>query len=673
MSFSVEQRPTAVADTECYRNYWAIAFREVDGPRVRTFDLRPGERLDYEGVTTILRRWRIVTFNGKNYDMPMLSLALKGAGPEMLKRASDHIIKGGLRPWEFDDEYGVYLPSYIDHVDLMEVSPGSPSKPSLKIYAGRLHSKRMQDLPFHPDRVLSDADIDLLRDYLHNDLSVTRDLFLELKPQIELRATMSEQYGVDLRSKSDAQVAEAVIRAEIERLTHGKVYKPDVVSRQFRYTPPAFIRFRRRDLQELLQGIASAAFFVDGAGRVHGPDVLEKARVNIGESVYRLGIGGLHSSESSVVQTSDDVHLLLDRDVTSYYPNIILGSRLYPKHLGLDFLEVYRDLYRRRIAAKKAGDMNAAETLKIVLNGSFGKFGSPYSVLYSPHLMIQTTVTGQLAILMLIEQLELDGFSVVSANTDGFVTRVLRGRRERFEHWVKRWERATGFGTEETEYAALYSRDVNNYVAVTSAGNVKTKGAFAPGGPGQRGAAGMKKNPDAEIVTDAVIAWLKDGKPVEDTIRCCTDIRRFVSIRRVNGGAEKDDVFLGKAVRWYMGVGEKGAICYRTNGNTVPRTEGAQPCMELPEHFPLDVDYDWYIRQAYATLEDFGIDVADPALRGRTGWVYGRLPEQSTWHVIDLPHGVARCGREQPTLRDAWVEALSVPEGARLCKKCGAA
>lgn len=62
-------------------------------------------------------------------------------------------------------------------------------------------------------------------------------------------------------------------------------------------------------------------------------------------------------------------------------------------------------------------------TFKIVLNGTFGKLGSKYSFLYSPNLMIQVTITGQLALLMLIEALEAAGISVVSANTDGIVSR----------------------------------------------------------------------------------------------------------------------------------------------------------------------------------------------------------------------------------------------------------
>jgi hypothetical protein len=52
--------------------------------------------------------------------------------------------------------------------------------------------------------------------YCHNDLQVTRILYDELKPQIALREQMSKQYGLDLRSNSDAQIAENVIKHELE-------------------------------------------------------------------------------------------------------------------------------------------------------------------------------------------------------------------------------------------------------------------------------------------------------------------------------------------------------------------------------------------------------------------------------------------------------------------------
>jgi hypothetical protein len=171
------------------------------------------------------------------------------------------------------------------------------------------------------------------------------------------------------------------------------------------------------------------------------------------------------------------------------------------------------------------------------------------------------------------------------------------------EFVVWEWEQATRFDTEATYYRALYSRDVNNYIAIKPDGGFKLKGAYAP--------AGLQKNPTNEICTGAVVKFLIDGTPIEDTIRACRDIRKFVTIRQVKGGAVKGDQFLGKAVRWYYAAGITGTITYKINGYTVARSEGARPLMELPEQFPADVDFDWYIREAHSILDDIGAAVPE--------------------------------------------------------------
>jgi hypothetical protein len=662
-------------DTECYRNYWSIAFRCVDTGRVARIRLTPHKALDRQRIARIFKNWRVISFNGWNYDMPMITLAMSGATNSELKRASDEIIMADLRPYTFYEKYGLELPSYLDHIDLMEVSPGSPQKPSLKMYAGRLHSHTMMDLPFDPDHVLSNEDIELLEEYHDNDLQVTQDFYFELKPQIELRAQMSEQYGVDLRSKSDAQVAEAVIKTEIERSTKRRIYRPEVNPGMFRYVPPQWVCFQTPQMQEIFNRIVSGRFLVKNNGQVEMPAFLEDLDIKIGNGVYRMGIGGLHSSENKQVCLSDDEFVILDRDVTSYYPSIILNNNLFPKHIGEGFLKVYRSIFERRVAAKKAGNKTVAETLKIVLNGSFGKFGSPYSVLYSPNLMIQTTVTGQLSLLMLIEELEMRGIHVVSANTDGFVTRVPVSRRSEFNAVCMEWEWTSGFGLEETHYRGLWSRDVNNYVAITSDGKIKNKGAFAKGGPGLPGAMGMKKNPTNEICIEALEAFLKDGTPIEQTIRACTDIRKFVTIRRVNGGCvDQDGELVGKVIRFYYAEGVKGTLKYKNNGNDVPKTEGAKPLMtlpdEFPDEFPDDIDYEWYVRETTAMMQDVGLTAYDPKLANRTGTMLARLGDQVTFHHVRLPNGVAECGKAPESIRERWTEHNGGSEKIRLCPKC---
>lgn len=88
-----------------------------------------------------------------------------------------------------------------------------------------------------------------------------------------------------------------------------------------------------------------------------------------------MGIGGLHSCEKSQYVVADENTVLRDCDVSSYYPSIILQQKLSPKAMGKDFITIYQSIVTRRIEAKHRGDKVTADTLKICVNGSFGKLG----------------------------------------------------------------------------------------------------------------------------------------------------------------------------------------------------------------------------------------------------------------------------------------------------------
>ena len=116
----------------------------------------------------------------------------------------------------------------------------------------------------------------------------------------------------------------------------------------------------------------------------------------------------------------------------------------------------------------------------------------------------------------------------------------------------------------------------------------------------------LSKNPETLICTDAVLQYLKNGVPVEKTIKQCRDVRRFVSVKNVKGGGEKNGLYLGKVVRWYYPKNEAGHIAYVASGNKVGKTDGARPLMDLPTDFPDDVNYEWYINEAVEMLYDCG-------------------------------------------------------------------
>lgn len=565
--------------------------------KVVTFERSSWTDFDIEQLNSVLRKYTVVTFNGNRYDLLLLKGAIAGFDAAKLKVLSDDIIVNNARAWDIESKYNLPQCKYIDHIDLIDVAPG---KASLKIYGGRLHSKRMQDLPIEPNAIIKQDERELLTNYCINDLDTTIDLFKRLSSQIDLREKMGEELGMDLRSKSDAQIAESVIKKQIEAIKGTKIYRPELPDGySFNYVAPKFIKFKHPELVNALEVFKSEIFTLNEKGDAVEPEKIGKLKVKINQTVYQLGIGGIHSCEKKVNYITGTDYILVDRDVTSYYPNIILNQRLYPKHIGTEFLTAYKSIVEKRIHAKKTGDKVIDASLKIVINSSFGKFGNRWSALYSPDLLIQTTVTGQLALLMLIEALEGAGIQVVSANTDGIVIYCHKRNQAALFSIIATWEDITGFNTEETAYTALYSRDINNYVAFKPSGSYKAKGAYAD--------AELSKTPTAQVCVQAVVDHLQLDIPIETTIWSCQDTRMFVSVRSVTGGAVKGETYLGKAVRWYYAKNEIGSINYKKNGNKVAMTDGAKPLMQLPSKLPADIDYQWYVNKSYAILADLGI------------------------------------------------------------------
>lgn len=340
-------KPTLVFDMEVYQNYTLLFFKHVESKKVTRFEL-PLDGLDLELLVDLITIHTLVTFNGTGYDLPLLALILRGDDSLKIKKASDRIIVQNLRWWHFEKEFNVKcFPPEIDHIDLMEVAPLTGS---LKLYAGRLNSKSLQDLPINPSAVITDEQKIILRAYCENDCDSTIDLYNALKSELALRVEMSKTYGIDLRSKSDAQCSEAVIKKEVETITKHRLEQPGQgAGDKFHYKVPAWMTFRTIDI---LPAIRTANFVVSDKGGILMPPELKDRKIPMSKGVYRMGIGGLHSSETKQVVKADRTHLVMDFDVTSYYPSIVLNQSLYPKHIGPVFLQVYRQLIQRRLDAK---------------------------------------------------------------------------------------------------------------------------------------------------------------------------------------------------------------------------------------------------------------------------------------------------------------------------------
>jgi DNA polymerase elongation subunit (family B) len=589
-----------VLDCEVYPNYTLFAFKNIDNQKIITVEIKGSDSSlndeSYRKLNTIMKKRMTFGFNSRNYDIPVILFALKRKTAKEIHKLSDYIIENNSPSWMTLNKFDlVWSTSEIKHFDIQEPAPGV--KVSLKLYGARLNSHTLQDLPIEPGTMLNDNEMENVKQYCINDLNTTIDLFNHIKDRMKLRFDMSKQYTQDLLSKSDAQIAEVVIKSELSKKFPGRrLYAPKIPdSAKFKYLAPSFIKFQTPQLKEIFKSINETTFQLDAKGSIKLPADLKKTKIKLGKSTYQLGIGGIHSTEKKQCVIPSKDQILVDKDVASYYPSIILNLELYPKHLGTSFLDIYRNIVEERLKAKKEGNKVVNESLKIVINGSFGKLGSKYSALYSPDLMITVTLTGQLALLMLIEKLELNGISVISSNTDGFVSLMHKDQYKTYDDICFDWELNTGFDLEETRYKALYSRDVNNYLAVTEKG-AKGKGIFTIDSIG--------KNPQAPICINSVIDLFTKNIPIEKTIRECKDLTQFLTVRSVTGGAVFRNEYLGRVVRWiYSTNGE--AIKYKKNGNKVAKSDGARPIMTL-DNFPTDIDYARYINEATDILDDLG-------------------------------------------------------------------
>lgn len=582
-----------------------------------------------------------VGFNSSNFDLPLIAALMRGADNPFLKNMADSIIRREMKSWKIYEEFQV-KELKIDHIDLLEVAPGTLT--SLKTYAGRMNFPHLKDLPFEPDTEIENNMRLTVENYCFNDVAITEALFRKLEKSIELRVKMSREYGTDLRSKSDAQIAQTILVKRSGLRNNAADHPPFVKYKAPKFINALFEKHGNKELSALLQQLEAHEFHINSrTGSIEAPIFLNEP-VTVGEGAYQLGIGGIHSlHDKKICYRAEDDYAITDFDVASYYPNIMLKGGIVPDLGGRGgvFLREYEQIYNTRIKAKREGDDTTNATLKIVLNGTFGKLGSPYCPFYAPELMLAVTITGQLNLLCIIEELErLRDVSILSANTDGITVGYFKDQEADVQKVFANNAAITGFIYEETHYSTLAMKDVNNYIAVKTDGKLKRKGLYAP--------PGLMKNPTAPVCADAACAYLASGITPEEYIptRLQDHLTDFFSIRLVRGGGVqhlKEELIndwvlvdkgvwensdgkrvkrkshppprvkasggepFGRVARWYMTTEKLPPVTYVSTGNTVPNTQGARIAMDMPSTPPADLNIQWYVDETWRILEDIGV------------------------------------------------------------------
>ena len=203
-------------DVECYRNYILVQCKLAEEDYWYEYEMLDGVTLQgtLEDLQELVSENAVVTFNGFGYDHAMVSGVLSGFDHDELFQLSQHLVKGDqLTPWRvWKDIPGLMRFDFKIHIDLMAISP---LVASLKMYGARIGFKKIQELPIDWRSTITMEDRNTMLPYCRNDVEVTEHLYNYLRPQVLLRKDLGSKYEMDLYQKSDAQIAEAVIKLSL--------------------------------------------------------------------------------------------------------------------------------------------------------------------------------------------------------------------------------------------------------------------------------------------------------------------------------------------------------------------------------------------------------------------------------------------------------------------------
>lgn len=407
---------------------------------------------------------------------------------------------------------------WFDTFDILTMLYSNKLRVGLKEIQVTMQYPNVQEFVCDWTKPLPLEDFDSMIDYNINDIESTSELLNRCKKDVDLRIAIEDEYGVRVLSKDGVNIGMKILTQkylektgltwwDIKDLRSPMSVIPlkDVILPFIKYDSPIL----QRVLDDMKNQIVSP-----GRKGYENKFVFNNLR-------YSVGVGGIHSVNSPEIIIPRDDEMLIDIDVASLYPSMLIEYEFYPKHLGKEFLEVYKQIKDERIEAKHNGDKVKNETLKLALNGLSGNLQNEHNFCYSPFAVMQIRINGQLLLLMLAEKLTQIGCRIVQANTDGLFVLLKKDIYSKVNSICREWEQLTKLTLEEDRFKAMYQYAINDYFAITEDNKVKEKGMFIT-------AVKLGKGLTPKIIPKAIISFFKDGISVEDTIKNCTDIRDFL-------------------------------------------------------------------------------------------------------------------------------------------------
>lgn len=472
--------------------------------------------------------------------------------------------------------------------------------------------------------------------YNKNDVFLCCEMVRQKPDEVKLRYSITNAFGVNVLSSARANIADKLtikFYSNMSGLSPKQFIKERTERTKLSFKKIIFphIKFKTPKLQKMLSEMMQVTITRTNK------DAFSK-EIEFYGTKYTLATGGIHSQDPPRICRSDDKFVYLHHDYTSYYPSIMISYNIAPKHLDrATFVKMVDYLKQTRVKCKHTPDSEGhvmegvpnkigAEALKIVINSIYGKLGSELFFLYDRFAQMQVTINGQLMTMTLIEELELNGIHVISANTDGIVIKLPRDKFNVYKEITDRWNETNKMGADYEEYQMIASRDVNNYFDIQTDGTIEYKGALDP----KQYLKELKKGYDAPVVAIAVFEYLVNNVPVMTTLRNHKDILDFCKTQNVGRQFEVvydvcekgviTHVHSQRHVRFY--VSTKGVIIQKENKTTGARSKlagGNTVCiLNSLDDLPIEernINYGYYYNECYKIIDPIMLGIS-PTQKG---------------------------------------------------------
>ena len=455
------------------------------------------------------------------------------------------------------------------------------------------------------DRYIIDEWIPDMMHYNLNDVYIVCEIVRLYPDEIKSRYAVTKTYDVNVLNHSRSKTADTLFEKFYSKFSglepsQWKGKSTERTAMSFKKVIFPFVKFKTPELQKLLTELYNTTIYRTSK------DAFSK-EVTIGNVTYNLATGGLHSQDRpmEIWSTTEFGNFpsptggqrrftIYHYDVASYYPSIMADHSVYPEHLNKGaFVGLIKWMRDTRVTVKHSNEAVIdgipkdvlALVLKIVINSIYGKFGFEKGDLYDRLAVLRVTVNGQLMLLMLCEALELEGISIISANTDGIMVKVYEDQEDKFNEISDWWRNETKMKADSDIVHCLIARDVNNYIAQFRTKDKKTgnpklkleyKGALNP----YMYAIDLQKGYDMPIVAQAVSDYFLKKIPIMETLQAATNILDFCKTQNVgrqfhveetkvvNGKIER--IICQRYVRFY--VSNRGVIIEKVHNDNDTRS-----------------------------------------------------------------------------------------------------